>query len=111
MVAAGDTRLVADILPVAACRRPVEVVVGDLLKVAHRLPVVEVADGDLLREALRLRVVGDILRAALHLRVEVVDGDLLKVEHQAWALRAWVLMRLLPVVMVLRLDKAEWAAG
>ena len=108
MVAAGDTRLVvADILRVAACRRLVEAVDGDRLRAAHLQVVVGM---DRLRAA-HLRVVVDMdrLRVALRLKVVVVDGDRLRAALQGWALRAWVLMRLLPVDMVLRRDKAGWA--
>jgi hypothetical protein len=68
-VAAGDTRLVADILPVAACRRKVVVVeVGGRRKVVLRRKV-----------ALRRKVeeeVGDRRKVALRRKVAaVVDGD------------------------------------
>lgn len=95
---AGDTRPVADILRVAACRLRVEAAVGDLLRVAHPLRV-EAAVGDLPRAA-----VDTEHRPAVHLlQVAVVDGDNLRAEPQAWRLRVWVRTRLPRVVdMVLR---------
>lgn len=97
---AGDTRRVADILRVAACRLRVVEVVGDRLRVAHPRQVEVAAVGDLLRAAVDMAH-----PPAVHLlQVAVADGDNLRAEPRAWALlRAWVRMRLPRVVdMVLR---------
>jgi hypothetical protein len=132
LVAAGDTRLVvADILPVAACRLLVEGVDGDRRRVARLLRVV-VEDGVRLQAAL-LRVVADMDRLQVALLQVVADMDRLQAAHLRVAadmahlqvahllrvaaagvrlkaaLQEWVLMRLLLVVMALRL--VRWAGA
>ena len=134
MVAAGDTRLVADILRAGGRLQAVEVggrlkvepplrVAADgVLKVGHLRAVVVMVgrrEVDNLRavvvirlkvEHLRAVVVMARLRVAL-LRAAVAAGDNLRAALRAWVLRAWVLMHLRPVVVVMDRRRARWVAG
>jgi hypothetical protein len=136
MVAAGDTRPVADIL--RAAERLQAVVVGVRLKVGpprrvaadgvlqveHLQAVVVMVGRRQVVEHLRAVVVmghqeGDNLRAVAvmaHLRVArlqaaVAAGDNPRAALRAWVLRAWVLMHLRPVVVVMDRLRAKWVAG